>query len=263
MHKKSYFFTPNFAQLSSFMIYVSIGLGLIFFSMGFIVTPSNAKYLLNGYNTMSSEDQDKFPIVEYLNAFKAFHIWFGILYTALSVVFHLLDSDLVGYHLSITPILAYGWFFWTSRKYNKGLSSAAKNNTIIGLIVLSLTLVFVVGLFIWSDSESSWTYENNQLEIQGPYSISLLISDLDSICLLESLPEITKRSHGISTGKVAKGKFKGPNKTHYHLLIDKPVGEVIALYSSEEIPILISLDEMDERKLFLTMQEDFKNHSNE
>jgi len=75
---------------------------------------------------------------------------------------------------------------------------------------------------------------------------------------LKSLPEITIRSHGISTGKVAKGKFKGPNKSRYHLLIDKPVGEVLALYPSGEMPVLISLDGMDERELFLTMQEDFK-----
>ena len=245
------------------MIYLSIGLGLLFFSVGFIITPSNAKYLLSGYNTMSREDQNKFPIVEYLKAFKAFHIWFGILYTILSVVFHLLDSDLVVYHLGFTPILAYGWFFWISRKYNQGLSSATKNKTTIGLIILSITLVFVVGLFIWSGKKSSWTYENNQLEIQGPYSILLNISDLDSISLLKSLPEITIRSHGISTGKIAKGKFKGPNKKRYHLLIDKPVGEVLALYTSREITVLISLDEMDERELFLTIQEDFKNHSNE
>jgi len=245
------------------MIYVSIGLGFLFFSMGFIITPSNAKYLLSGYNTMSSEDQEKFPIVEYLKAFKTFHIWFGIIYTLLSVIFHLLDSDLVGYHLGITPILAYGYFFWTSRKYNEGLSSATKNNTTIGLIVLSLTLVFVVGLFIWSDRESSWTYENNQLEIQGPYGISLNISDLDSISLLKSLPEITIRSHGISTGKVAKGKFKGPNKARYHLLIDKPVGEVLALYPNREIPVLISLDGMDEKKLFLKIHKKLQlNESN-
>ena len=82
--------------------------------------------------------------------------------------------------------------------------------------------------------ESSWTYENNQLEIQGPYSISLNISDLDSISLLESLPVITIR-HGISTGKVAKGKFKGPNKMRYHLLIDKPVGG-LALYLMGKCP---------------------------
>ncbi len=245
------------------MIYVSIGLGLLFLSMGFIVTPSNAKYLLSGYNTMSSEDQEKFPIVEYLKAFKTFHIWFGILYTLLSVILHLLDSDLVSYHLGITPILAYGYFFWTSRKYNEGLSSTTKNNTTIGLIVLSWTLVFVVGMFIWSDRESSWTYENNELEIQGPYSISLNISDLDSISLLENLPEITIRSHGISTGKVAKGKFKGPNNARYHLLIDKPVDGVLALYPRGEIPVLISLDGMDEKKLFLKIQKDLQlNESN-
>ncbi|NDH78340.1 MAG: hypothetical protein EBY63_05880, partial [Flavobacteriia bacterium] len=101
------------------------------------------------------------------------------------------------------------------------------------------------------------------LEIQGPYSISFKISDLDSISLLKSLPEITIRSHGISTGKVAKGKFKGPNKSRYHLLIDKPVDGVLALYPRGEIPVLISLDGMDEKELFLTMQEDVKNHSNE
>ena len=131
------------------------------------------------------------------------------------------------------------------------------------MIILSITLVFVVGLFIWSGKKSSWTYENNQLEIQGPYSILLNIRDLDSISLLKNLPEITIRSNGISTGKIAKGKFKGPNKKRYHLLIDKPVGEVLALYTSREITVLISLDEMDERELFLTIQEDFKNHSNE
>lgn len=245
------------------MFYISIGLGLLFFSLGFIITPNNAKYLLSGYNTMSSEDQAKFPIVEYLNVFKVFHIWFGIIYTVLSVAFHLVDPEFVGYHLGISPILAYGWFFWNSRKFNEGLSKSVQNNTTIGLTVLGLTLILVIGLFIWSEQESSWTYENNQLDIQGPYGISFNLNELDSLSILEDLPEITYRSHGISTGKVAKGKFKGPNKARYHLLIDKPVGEVLALYPSGEMPVLISLDGMDERALYLTMQEDFKNHSNE
>jgi hypothetical protein len=32
------------------------------------------------------------------------------------------------------------------------------------------------------------------------------------------------------------------------------VGEVLALYPSGEMPVLISLDGMDERELFLTMK---------
>lgn len=232
------------------MIYVSIGLGLLFFSLGFIITPNNAKYILSGYNTMSREDQEAFPIVEYLKAFKTFHIWFGILYTALSVVFHLIDSDWVGYHLGITPIVAYGWFLWTSRKFNEGLSKDTKNNTTLGLVLLSLTFAFVIGLFIWSDRESTWSYNNGELSIEGPYSITLNVSELDSVSLLDELPEITHRSHGISTGKVAKGKYKGPGNARYHLLIDKPAGEILTLYPKKGIPVLISLEGLDERELF-------------
>ena len=232
------------------MIYVSIGLGLLFFSLGFIITPNNAKYILSGYNTMNREDQEKFPIVGYLKAFKTFHIWFGIIYTALSVVFHLIDSDWVGYHLGITPIVAYGWFFWTSRRFNEGLSGATKNNTTLGLVVLSLTLAFVIGLFIWSDKESTWSYEEKQLSLEGPYSITLNVNDLDSVALREELPEITLRSHGISTGKVAKGKYKGPENERYHLLIDKPAGEILTLYPKKGIPVLISLEGLDERELY-------------
>lgn len=232
------------------MIYVSIGLGLLFFSMGFIITPNNAKYILSGYNTMNREDQEKFPIVEYLKAFRTFHIWFGMIYTALSVVFHLIDSDWVGYHLGITPIVAYGWFFWTSRRFNEGLSDATKNNTTLGLVVLSLTLAFVIGLFIWSDRESSWSYKNGELSVEGPYSITLNVSELDSVSLLDELPEITYRSHGISTGKVAKGKYKGPGNTRYHLLIDKPAGEILTLYPKKGMPVLISLEGLDERELY-------------
>jgi len=243
------------------MIYVSLGLGLLFFSMGFIITPNNAKYILSGYNTMNREDQEKFPIVEYLKAFKTFHIWFGIFYTALSFVFHLIDSDWVGYHLGITPIVAYGWFFWTSRRFNEGLSDATKNNTTLGLVVLSLTLAFVIGLFIWSDKESTWSYEERQLSIEGPYSITLNVSDLDSVALREELPEITLRSHGISTGKVAKGKYKGPENARYHLLIDKPVGQILTLYPKKGIPVLISLEGMDEQALHKQISEDL--YSNE
>ena len=66
----------------------------------------------------------------------------------------------------------------------------------------------------------------------------------------EELPEITLRSHGISTGKVAKGKYKGPENERYHLLIDKPAGEILTLYPKKGIPVLISLEGLDERELF-------------
>jgi len=40
--------------------------------MGFGINKENAKYLLAGYNTMSSEEKEKFDIESYLKFFKPF-----------------------------------------------------------------------------------------------------------------------------------------------------------------------------------------------
>lgn len=50
------------------MIYVIIGMGLLFIAIGNILTLGNAKYLLSGYNTMSDEERMKVdiePVVTY------------------------------------------------------------------------------------------------------------------------------------------------------------------------------------------------------
>ena len=70
------------------MFYVILGMGLLFFGLGFLVTENNASSLLSGYNTMSKEEQEKFPLTEYLERFKGFHIRFGILFTVLGVPRH-------------------------------------------------------------------------------------------------------------------------------------------------------------------------------
>ena len=41
------------------MIYVIIGMSVLFVAIGFLVTERNAKYLLAGYNTMSEEERKK------------------------------------------------------------------------------------------------------------------------------------------------------------------------------------------------------------
>jgi hypothetical protein len=48
------------------MLFVILGLGGVFFGMGYLITERNASMLLSGYNTMNSEDQKSFPLKEYL-----------------------------------------------------------------------------------------------------------------------------------------------------------------------------------------------------
>ena len=235
------------------MFYLILAMGLLFFGLGFMVTENNASSLLSGYNTMSKEEQEQFPLTEYLKRFKVFHIRFGILFTVLGVAFYMSNAELLGWHMGITPILAYIYFFYQTKDLSMKVASQ-KNSFKVGIAVLLATLVFVVGMFYWSDRPSSVVLVGDVLRISGPYGIDLPLEKIDSLGISESLPEISTRRHGISTGTVAKGKYRGP-EGDYLLLIDKPYEKVLWIGRKSADPVLISLNKLDEEKLLLELKE--------
>ena len=236
------------------MIFIVLGLGALFFSLGYLVTESNASMLLSGYNTMNSEDQKSFPLKEYLVDFKRFHQWFGIGFTASGLLLYVLNEQWLGYHLGVTPLLAYLYFFWQTRKYTLEQSKNSRNQFWIGLAVLLFTLVFVVGMLFWSDRENTVVWTEKSIEIEGPYGVVIPFEQIESIELLDELPEISSRLHGYSTGSVVKGKFKGPMDVRYHLLLDKPYERVLKITVSNDIPVLIALEGVDEETLELELR---------
>jgi TRAP-type C4-dicarboxylate transport system permease large subunit len=98
------------------MIYVIIGVSLIFGSLAFILTKDNAQYLLAGYNTMSKEQREQreqIDIEAYLKMFKQAHITLAISTLVLGVVTLLWFGDRsAALFISIYPLLFYGYFFF-------------------------------------------------------------------------------------------------------------------------------------------------------
>ena len=95
------------------MIYGMIGLSLVFVAIGFIVTESNAKYLLSGYNSMSEEDRKKVDLHSYLQKFKKFHVGLGLSFLIIgSAILYGIGQHAVGIFIVGYPILAYLYFFW-------------------------------------------------------------------------------------------------------------------------------------------------------
>jgi len=227
--------------------------------MAYLITEGNASMLLSGYNTMNSEDQKSFPLKEYLVDFKRFHQRFGAGFTALGLILYVVNEDWLGYHLGITPLLAYLYFFWQTRKYSLVQSKNTKNQFWIGFTVLLTTLVVVVGLLVWSDKKNTLVWTDQSIEIEGPYGVVIPFETIESIALLNELPEISSRLHGYSTGSVAKGKFKGPKDVRYHLLLDKPYERVLKISISGEPPILLSLEGVDEVALAELLSGQLKN----
>jgi len=228
------------------MIFIVLGLGALFYGMGYLITEGNASMLLSGYNTMNSEDQKSFPLKEYLVDFKRFHQWFGAGFTVLGLLLYVLNEHWLGYHLGVTPLLAYLYFFWQTRKYTLEQSKNTRNQFWIGLAVLLFTLVFVVGMLFWSNREYTVVWTEKTIEIEGPYGVVIPFEQIESLELLDELPEISSRLHGYSTGSVAKGKFKGVKGVHYRLLLDKPYEKILQINSTDEDPVFLALEGVDE-----------------
>ena len=93
------------------MIYVIIGISLIFGSLGFILTKDNAQYYLAGYNTMPKEQREQVDIEAYLRMFKKAHIILGLSTLMLGIVTLLWFGDRVAaLFISVYPLLFYGYF---------------------------------------------------------------------------------------------------------------------------------------------------------
>jgi len=238
------------------MIYLVLGLGALFVGLGYLITEKNADTLLSGYNTMSKEEQEQFPLTEYLERFKGFHLRFGIAFSLIGVMLYLTNEELLGWHLGITPILAYIYFFYQVRDLYTKMESQ-KNAFKIGIGILIATLVFVIGMFYWSNRPSIVELDDHILKISGPYGIELPLEKIDSLGMLKTLPEISTKRHGFSTGGVAKGKYKGP-EGDYFLLIDKPYDHILWIGRKGSDPVLIALKELDEEKLLFELKESLK-----
>jgi len=235
------------------MLIVSLVLGLLFIGIAFLITPSNADTLLSGYNTMSDAQKAEFPLKDYLKAFKNFHIKFGVFFTFASCSLWFINQEWIGYHIGLTPIVAYLIFFYQT----KHLTNTGANKRLyrLGSGVLVVTLIFILGLFIWSERDSTAVLTKDGLSIQGAYGLDIVFNEMDSIALLSELPEIRTRLHGISTDAVSKGKYKGATSDiRYHLVIEHPTDLILAVYRTTNIPVFVALEAVSEQELYNDLQ---------
>jgi len=236
------------------MILVLLGLSLVFVAVGYIVTEKNAKNLLSGYNTMSEQERQAFNIKSYIPAFRKFHLFLGIsLFAAGATIFFLLGEGAAGIFITVYPLLAYIWFLWIGKKYTKGQSSKWDR---IGIVILVVALAFVIVLLTIGFRGNKIIVTAGEITIEGMYGEKIGISEIETICLTDSLPLISVRTSGFSLGKIRKGHFKTVNGEKVKLIlstenkpflgIEKKTGEKL-YFSSDNIPNHTIYDEILEK----------------
>lgn len=200
------------------MIYLLLGLGVLFAAIGLIVTENNAKYLLSGYNTMSEEERKSVDIKSYIRYFRKFHLFLGVSLFLLGSAFTYLISEVAGgLFLSTYPILAYLYFVITGRKFWK--KASFKGNKAAAVILVG-TLVFVVGLMGYGLKEDTLSLESDTFVFKGSYGEKLTHSEIQNIELVDQLPHITLKTNGFGLGSVRKGHFRTIEKEVVKLILN-------------------------------------------
>lgn len=207
------------------MIYLFIGMSLLFIAIGSIVTENNAKYLLSGYNTMKEEDQQKFDIKGYIPYFRKFHLFLGISFLVLGLLlYYWVNEETAGVFIGIYPILAYIYFLWSSNKFSKNIKTKWNK---LGRYLLLTTLIFIIGAMFIGMKEDKLIIHKQSIEFTGSYGENLNQSEIKSIEIVNSLPQISFKTNGFAVGKIRKGFFKTTQGEVIKMIINQDKGSYI------------------------------------
>jgi hypothetical protein len=236
------------------MMSTLIGMSLLFAAIGFIVTESNAKYLLSGYNTMSEEERKKVDIKAYIPYFRKFHIFLGVSFFVFGTLLtYFVNENVAGIFIGVYPILGYIYFIATTAKY----FNTKKNK--IGVYLLMVILVFII-IFLGRDlKENKLILNPNSIEFEGSYGETVPKSEIKSIELVNDKPKITIRTNGFALGTVKKGYFKTDRGEIVKLILNGDNKPYILLTKADGKKIYYSTKEESNEKLFDKIKSTSKN----
>ncbi len=228
------------------MIYVLIGMSLLFIAIGFIVTENNAKYLLAGYNTMSEKERKKVDIKSYIPYFKKFHITLGISFLVLGYGINLINKNTAGIFLVLYPTLAYIYFAVASSKFSGGLNTRFNK---IGLFIIVSAFIFIVGFLAYGFKENKILFDSQKIEIKGNYGETLQIDQIKKIEIKNELPKITLKTNGFALGDVKKGYFKTENGEVIKLILNSAQKPYILFTKSNGKKVYYSAKKKSNREI--------------
>ena len=134
--------------------------------------------------------------------------------------------------------------------YNAGRPRTYRSVFIIAVFIVAL----IAYPIFFANYGNEIVVDDNKIEIKGDYSMDIPFDDIDTVLLVESLPNIKLRTNGISTNKVNIGKFKMADGNKCRLYINKSTPLFVEIRldaqdSPSESLVFINRKTVDETKL--------------
>ena len=226
--------------MNSFGFLILLFPPLVLFLIGYLIRYRKLYWLISGYNTMSAEKKKKVD-TENLGVFMG-NICF-ILGFLLFVGFLLisLEAFIPGYivlalifPLIIFTIIAAQKYDGNTRTDSNKMKTSAK--IVVGVIVVSIfALLGFVGSMIFKDMQPiTVTLEQDSFRIDGSYGQEILYTDIQEIQIIDTLPEIQRRTNGSAAGTVLRGHFLLTEVGQAMLYLDREKPPFIYLVTPEQ-----------------------------
>lgn len=217
------------------MIFVALFLSLVFFSLGFIITPSNAKYLLSGYNTMPEKERAQIDIVSYLRWFKKFHIFLGVSLLLGTILISYFNTNWASIFMTSYPILAYIYMILGKKDFIKTKSQRLTSYWTAGLLIFVAGLIFVMSFKDYKSSDI--VFDEKKLSIEGSFGMDIKKEDILNQELVDKLPESNgpfSKAYGFAGGDYAKGTFRIKEGGTVKLYVNKKVTPILFLQTKDQ-----------------------------
>ncbi len=208
---------------------------MIFSLLGWAIRYKQAYFLLSGFATMTEDEQKEYLQNGYPQKAGGMLIITAIgtllLLPLLFTSFTYAGETLFGCIL----LFLFGGFIYLS-KYE--LKHKRKKSYIISISLFVIVVGGVSALMIFTYQDYEVTVENDQLEITGMYGQQWPIDELESVELLDEMPEITLKTNGVGVGTLAKGNFNV-----------KEYGNSLLFIHNDRVPVI--LIETNDKPIFL------------
>ncbi len=114
-------------------------------------------------------------------------------------------------------------------KENELNLNAKRPRTYRSVIVIAVFFVVLLAPTLFMIYGNEVVVGNDVIEIKGEHAMTIPVSEIDTVLLIEELPSIKTRANGISTRKVNIGKFKMSDGEKANLYINKNVDMFIEI----------------------------------
>ncbi|MEN9928223.1 MAG: hypothetical protein RLZZ231_144 [Bacteroidota bacterium] len=233
------------------MIIAIVILSTLFIGIAFIVTESNAKYLLSGYNTMSEKERAHFDIKSFVPYFRKFHLVLGSLLFVFSLLIYFqINSDWAMLFLGVFPIISYVYFIWKSNQFYFEKTKKQNISSYIAMIVMASICVVVLYEFQKGLKNNEVIMHPTKIEITGEYGAELDLKTIKSINLVDSLPEISNKLNGFALETIKKGYFKTATQEKVVLLINSTKTPLILITKTNGEKIYYSSKDKSNKPIF-------------